>query len=746
MEISEFQHNLDIIWIIIAAALVIFMQAGFTALESGLTRAKNSINVAMKNLVDFIAAVLVFWLIGYGLMFGDSWDGWWGTTAFALDGVDEPMELAIFVFQVAFAGTAATIVSGAVAERMRFATYVISAIVVVAIIYPVSGHWIWASGGWLAEIGFVDFAGSTVVHSLGGWVGLAGALLLGPRLGRFDADGKPRKIHGQSLVLAVIGVIILWFGWFGFNGGSTLTASADVAAIIANTLLAAAAGGLSCFVTSLTFNGGQISIEKMLNGVVGGLVAITAGAAAVTMPGALFIGLIGGVVVYFSEEAVLHWLKVDDPVNVISAHGVAGAWGTLALALFAPLENLPLDSRWAQFMVQAQGVIAVFLWGFITGLILFGLFKAMRLLRVSEEAEHTGLNIHEHGASNGMLETLSTMNDIVKAYTSKDSDDATRADLTKRVTVEFGSEGYELAVIFNQLMDYFHNMVFDFKDGMRKVLRASESLAEASREMQAEAQAQDTNTDALAKSVDAIGQSIDAVDQEAAEIAESVTATSHMAQDSQRVLRETVDAIMALSQDVQKTSESITDLQSRMSNVESIVTNISSISDQTNLLALNAAIEAARAGDSGRGFAVVAEEVRSLSKRTFEATGDIEKIIGELKTSSEQAKAIIAQSHDSAEGTISLAGKSGQAIDEILSAVVRLASMAESISGATNDQTGFANDIRGRITAVTESTKQGMEGANKVSDTSAELDELAGVLDRLVATLQVSERGHLNVH
>ncbi|MFW6191271.1 MAG: methyl-accepting chemotaxis protein [Thiohalospira sp.] len=294
------QEHLDLVWILVSAALVFLMQAGFAALETGMVRAKNTINVAIKNAGDFIAASLLFWLTGYALMFGPSLAGWWGTGGFALAGVTEPADLAFFLFQLVFAGTAATIVSGAVSERMRFKSYIVVSAFVSGFIYPVSGHWVWGDGGWLADAGFVDFAGSTVVHALGGWVGLAGAMLLGPRLDRFDDHGEPREIPPHNLLLTTLGVFILWFGWFGFNGGSTLVADGSIAGVLVNTTLAAAAGGMAAMLASQAVNG-DVVVPRVLNGILGGLVGITAGAAVVGPAGAVFLGAGGGLVAYAGQ-------------------------------------------------------------------------------------------------------------------------------------------------------------------------------------------------------------------------------------------------------------------------------------------------------------------------------------------------------------------------------------------------------------------------------------------------------------
>ncbi len=443
------QDNINIIWILLSAAMVFFMQGGFTALETGLIRAKNSLNVAIKNISDFMVAVISFWVFGFAFMFGDSIGGLLGSSGYFLNGFDTPDHYAFFIFQMVFAGTAATIVSGAVAERMKFKSYLVVSIAITALIYPVSGHWIWGSAamdgqaGWLEAMGFIDFAGSTVVHSVGGWIGLAGAWILGPRLGRYDEQGEPIEIPPHNLALTTVGVFILWFGWFGFNGGSTLVADGSVSRIILNTLLAPAASGVTCLLIATFISGqGWIRIEKILNGVIAGLVGITAGCAIVEPMGAIWIGVVSGIVVYTAEWLMLHVLRVDDPINAVAAHGFAGAWGTLGLALFAPVEVLPAGGHLAQLWVQFVGVIAVFAWAFVAGVILFSILKRTGHLRVSREEEMMGLNVTEHGARSAWLDTMNAMHEIVKD-----------GDLSRRVEVELATEAGQVAESFNLLLN-----------------------------------------------------------------------------------------------------------------------------------------------------------------------------------------------------------------------------------------------------------------------------------------------------
>ncbi|MGD8781832.1 MAG: ammonium transporter [Ignavibacteria bacterium] len=333
--------NIDIIWVLLCSVLVFFMQAGFMCLETGMARAKNSINVAVKNMVDFLIAVGAFWILGFGLMFGDSYLGIIGTTNFFADIGHSSWFATFFVFQVVFVGTAATIDSGAVAERTKFVTYIIISLFTTLIIYPVFGHWAWGSffngesPGWLENLGFIDFAGSSVVHSVGGWVVLAGVIAVGPRIGKFDINGKPRKLQPHNLILVYLGTFILFVGWFGFNAGSTLQLTPLIAVIALNTVVAASFGGLTCGILSWLLSSSKIPEADMIaNGVIGGLVGITAGCASVSPTGAVAIGIGGGITVYLGIYLMENVLKLDDVVGAVAVHGFTGAWGTLAVGLF----------------------------------------------------------------------------------------------------------------------------------------------------------------------------------------------------------------------------------------------------------------------------------------------------------------------------------------------------------------------------------------------------------------------------
>ena len=401
---EELQTNINIVWTCIAAFLVFFMQPGFAMVECGFTRSKNAINILMKNLMDFSIGTIVFFFVGFGLMFGVS-NGVFGTSLFVLGGVEPGADWnwTFLIFQTVFAATAATIVSGAMAERTKFVSYLLYSVFITLIIYPIFGKWAWGSlllgdagAGWLENLGFLDFAGSSVVHSVGGWLGLAGAIMLGPRLGKYGPDGKAKAITGHNIPLAALGVFILWFGWFGFNPGSTTVGEGSIGYIAVTTNIAAAAAAISAMFTAWIIMK-KPDASMALNGALAGLVSITAPCDGVSPIGALIIGIIGGILVVLSVLFIDKVLKVDDPVGAVSVHGVCGLWGTLSCGLFNMESGLFYGGGLRQLGVQAIGAGTVFVWAFGLGLVLFYALSKTVGLRVSSEEELKGLDIGEHG-------------------------------------------------------------------------------------------------------------------------------------------------------------------------------------------------------------------------------------------------------------------------------------------------------------------------------------------------------------
>ncbi|MGJ3243506.1 MAG: ammonium transporter [Opitutales bacterium] len=467
---------LNIAWILITASLVMLMQVGFCCLESGLIRAKNSINVAVKNLTDFCIAGAVFWLVGFGLMFGTSQAGWFGTDAFLFTGTANPWLVAFFIFQLVFCGTATTIVSGAVAERMPFVVYLFLSALVSGLVYPIFGHWAWggilpgSGAGWLADLGFIDFAGSTVVHSVGAWMGLATILVIGPRIGQFSEDKPP--IRGHNLVLATVGVLILWFGWFGFNGGSTLRFDETVPAIFLNTNLAAVFGALTTILLSRIFLR-IIDTPALLNGVIAGLVSITAGCHLVSPLEAVLIGIIGGGVCWAGMQ-LLPALGIDDAVGAVPAHGMAGVWGTLAVALFGDLGAFGGNGRLDQLGIQALGVVACFAWTFLLSFAFLRILNHFVALRVSPEGELQGLNVTEHNASTELLDLITEMRDQRR-----------EGDFSGKVSVEPHTEVGQIAREYNRVLDRVLSEM-DNREQALEVARAAEEEAQRANAVKSE--------------------------------------------------------------------------------------------------------------------------------------------------------------------------------------------------------------------------------------------------------------------
>ncbi len=432
---------MDLLWVTISAALVFIMQVGFLCLESGLVRSKNSINVAVKNVTDFIISSSLFGVVGFAIMFGTSYAGFFGTDYFFFDDITNAKTATFFLFQMMFCSTAATLVSGAVAERMHYFGYIITTIVITVLIYPFVGHWAWggalsgAPAGWLEQLGFIDFAGSTVVHSVGGWVSLAALLILGPRLGRYEKG--EHRIPGSNIPLASVGALIIWFGWIGFNGGSTLAWNEAVPVILLNTFVSACWGAIICTAIKY-FKDGYIDLMYILNGAIGGLVAITACCHLVTPHSAILVGIGAGIVVYLGE-IFLNRFRIDDVIGVVPAHLFAGVWGTLSVALFA---KDPAIATLAQLGVQTLGIVVVGLFSFATAYIILSVINYFYKLRVSEAEELQGLNVVEHKVTTEVFDLLTSMSLQSRSTGFKNA-----------VPVEPFTEVGQIAELYNQVLE-----------------------------------------------------------------------------------------------------------------------------------------------------------------------------------------------------------------------------------------------------------------------------------------------------
>jgi len=401
LNISELASGIDTVWVLLCAALIFLMEGGFAFLEAGFVRAKNSLNIVMKVFTDCTLGMLSYFALGFAIMFGLDKAGIIGTSGFFLGGGMDHIQLRIpiyayFIFQAAFAMAVASIISGAVAERMKFSTYMIFTVLVTGLIYPISGHWVWGSGGWLANLGMLDFAGSAAVHAVGGWSALAAVLVLGPRIGKYNDDGSLNVLPAHNMHLAFLGTFLLWFGWFGFNPGSSLSGlDMNIARIAVTTNLAAAAGGTAgALFTMLRW--GKPDPSMAINGALAGLVAATAGCAYISPVGAVIIGLVAGILVVLAV-GFFDRIKADDPVGAIAVHGACGTWGALAVGLFAEKGGLFYGGGFNLLGIQALGVFSVSLWAFGTTFVMFVILKKSMGIRVSSQEEAEGLDINEHG-------------------------------------------------------------------------------------------------------------------------------------------------------------------------------------------------------------------------------------------------------------------------------------------------------------------------------------------------------------
>ncbi|WP_167730517.1 ammonium transporter [Terasakiella sp. SH-1] len=738
-ELNQKQVNIDHIWTMIAACLVFFMQGGFLLLEAGLVRSKNSINVAQKNIADFILATVCFGAVGFMLMFGSSFGGLIGLDweLLAFDQVED-WTFTFFVFQVVFCGTAATIVSGAVAERMKFGGYLSVTLLIALLIYPVYGHWAWGNllnsdnEPFLAAMGFVDFAGSTVVHSIGGWVALAAVLVIGPRLGRYDQSGKPVEINGHSPVLATFGCIILWIGWIGFNGGSTTAGTPAFAHIIANTVVAGAIGGLFGLVLGRRVDG-HYRPDRSINGVLGGLVGITAGCDVVTMWGAVVIGAGSAVVVVLAADFLEKKLKADDVVGAVSVHGVAGAFGTLALAVVAPAGTFEMG-MWAQLGVQAIGVGTAFVWAFVLPYIILKVINNMfdGGMRVSEQDELNGLNFAEHAATMGASHVLREMEHV---FAGSQGEEEPHANFIA------ADEADEIAFYFKRLMDRNASLVTGMKSTTEVLVSASQNLASMSTELSAQAEQTqsrafelESTTQSVSGDMDRMAGGVGEAGQLAQSIAQNADEMSATVQSVANEIRAVVGSIDEISSSTGQTQTLLSNavgevrdgrdkmkaLGEAASSTGAVLNLISDIANQTNMLALNATIEAARSGEAGKGFAVVAGEVKKLADQTARAIADIEQRVSTMQSGANDAVNVM-------EKIAGLVENVNETADGINMAVGRQTTAANRISGRLNDMTDMTSHVASEINRVAQNTHEASGMAGVAANQTGNLNE--GILD-----------------
>ncbi|MDV7340771.1 ammonium transporter [Terasakiella sp. A23] len=723
-ELTQKQVNIDHIWTMMAACLVFFMQGGFLLLEAGLVRSKNSINVAQKNIADFILATVCFGAVGFMMMFGTSAGGLIGLDLdlLAFDQVED-WTFTFFIFQVVFCGTAATIVSGAVAERMKFGGYLAVTLLIALLIYPVFGHWAWGNllntdnETFLTSLGFIDFAGSTVVHSVGGWVALAAVLVIGPRLGRYDQNGKPVEINGHSPVLATFGCIILWIGWIGFNGGSTTAGTPAFAHIIANTVVAGAIGGLVGLVCG-RYVDGHYRPDRSINGVLGGLVGITAGCDVVSLWGAIFIGGGAAVCVVIAADFLEKVLKADDVVGAVSVHGVAGAFGTLALAFVAPVETFGGNGMWTQFLVQAVGVGAAFVWAFILPYMILKIVDKMfdGGMRVSEQDELNGLNFAEHAATMGASHVLREMEHVFGGV----AEDEPHANFVA------ADEADEIAFYFQRLMKRNASLVSGMEKTTSVLVNASRNLSSMStglsaqaEQTQARAHELESTTQSVSGNMDQMANGVGEAGQLAKNIAQNADEMSSTVQNVADEIRSVVSSIDEISSSTGQTQTLLKDAVGEVRDgrdkmkalgeaaeaTGAVLSMISDIANQTNMLALNATIEAARSGAAGKGFAVVAGEVKNLADQTAKAIADIESRVSTMQSGATEAVSVM---------------------EKIAGLVEHVNETADGINNAVSQQSTAADRITGRLGEMTDMTSYVAQEINRVAADTHEASTVAG--------------------
>ncbi|MCK8825669.1 ammonium transporter [Fuchsiella alkaliacetigena] len=704
--VEELIINVDTMWVLLAGFLIFFMQAGFAMVEAGFTQAKNTGNIIMKNFMDFSLGSLVYYCFGFAIMFGVG-NSFFGSSGFFLRGSFEHLGLnipveAFWFFQATFAGTAATIVSGAMAGRTKFEGYLLYSIAITGLVYPVVGYWIWG-GGWLS--GMVDFAGSTVVHSVGGWSALAGAIVLGPRLGKYNEDGSSNEMPGHNILIASLGVFILWLGWFGFNTGSTVAGTdLSIAKIALTTNLAAAAGATTAMISSW-IKTGHADVSMTINGALAGLVGITAGTAAVSSVSAIVIGSLSGVLM-IQAVSFIDGLGVDDPVGAVSVHGVCGAFGTLMVGLLAQEGGFLYGDGLDLFLIQLRGVLSVAAWTFITAYLIFKLIDLLVGLRVSSSEEQKGLDLAEHGSDSypdfAALSLDKIEQVLVGLNRMAEGDFSLRLDTTH-------DDGTGLFSTFNRTNERISSL-------LSELTILVEELSTASQELFASAQQGDSITSEAVGSVEAMADSIkqiSASSQNATALAEETRAQTESGSND---LQEAIAQMQEINSCIDQGVDLIKQLDNNSEKIEEIIELITDIAERTNLLSLNARIEAARAGEAGQGFAVVAQEIRELADNTAQAAERISNLITETQTKSKASLQAVKNVEKKAQTGKEIIEDAGQAFNEIEEFTVNTSVNIEQTSADAEKLAAKSENIKEGTTDIDQLSEKISSSAEKLAD------------------------------
>jgi Amt family ammonium transporter len=711
----------DHIWLAVAFMVVFLMKGGFLLFEAGMVRAKNTINTAQKNLTDTILSIILFYIIGYNMMFGESVNGVFGWTP----GIDfHDVDHTFFIYQIVFCSMVATVVSGAVAERIKFESYMMSTIFVTLIIYPIFGHWAWGdkvipgNSTYLIDNGFIDFAGSTVVCALGGWVALAALVVIGPRIGKFNDDGSVNYIPASNIVLSGFGAIILWVGAMAFNAGLAHAGSYELPHIMSNTILAGAFSGITSLILG-RIKDGLFRPERCIYGILGGICAIAAGCHIFSAIDTIIVGIISGAMVFSAFHFLTDKLKIDDVVCAVPINAFCGSAGTLLVGFLADPKFFGGNSVYEQIWIQFVGVGMGFLWAFVVSYCFFYVVNKYYGMRVTPEEEIEGLNSAEHGVTMGTGILQEAMRDIVYGD----------GDLTVRLDETTGDESAEIATLFNKFVEKLQflmvnisqnakvlnassnrlsNVSEDFSTSFGNIFDQSEKVSNVTKEVSAEVRDSAQASKEINNNISTIAENA----KQMSKYMEEVSATVAGMMGSIKSVGTDVTQISGTTSQAKKlagqASMKMSELEHATGKIDSVVELIRQIADKTNLLALNATIEASRAGEAGKGFIVVANEVKQLATQTRQATEEIFERITDIQGGTKDTNEMIGEVAEVIESI-------NNAMSTISANIDKQSSDADIISGNVLESAKSAKAVSDSISTVVDSTNLVTENMDKAS-------------------------------